>query len=284
MMENSFINRGYKDVIFKDIFSRREFLVQLVNALNNSNCTAPEDLEITTIESIIYVTMKNDISFLIGSEMNLFEQQSTYNPNMPLRGLMYFAQLYQEYLTKRDLELYGTTLTKIPTPNFIVFYNGTRDVPEQLKLKLSDSFLTPVKSGEFEWTATMLNINGDNNQQLKAKCPPLLEYSKFVDIINQERKNKSPVKPAVEKALNFAIKQNFLGGYFKQCKMEVMNMSLTEFDKEAYDKCMRNEGRAEAKIESAKNLLKMNLLTYEQISQATNLSVDVIKELASKLK
>ena len=118
-------NRQYQDRLFKAIFGREEhkdWLLSLYNALNGSSYTDPSAIEINTIEGIIYVTMKNDISFLIDSQINLYEQQSSYNPNMPLRGLMYFAELYQKHLTKQDRDLFTTALVKIPTPNFVVFY------------------------------------------------------------------------------------------------------------------------------------------------------------------
>ena len=100
-------NREYKDRLFKAIFGRdseqsKRWRLDLYNALNGTSYTNPDDLKLTTIENVIYITMKNDISFLIGSQMNLFEQQSSFNPNMPLRGLMYFAQLYQMYLSRQE--------------------------------------------------------------------------------------------------------------------------------------------------------------------------------------
>ena len=114
-------NREYKDRLFKFIFGRdtqesREWLLSLYNALNGTDYTDTSDLKFTTIENIIYVTMKNDVSFLIGDEINLYEQQSTFNPNLPLRGLMYFSQLYQMMLSEQGKDLFGHSLVKIPTP------------------------------------------------------------------------------------------------------------------------------------------------------------------------
>ncbi len=125
-------NREYKDRLFKAIFGRnteesKRWRLELYNALNGTSYTDPDALEVNTIENVIYITMRNDISFLLDSEMNLYEQQSTRNPNMPLRGLMYFAQLYQIYLTERDKSLLSSKLVKIPTPKFIVFYNGSEN-------------------------------------------------------------------------------------------------------------------------------------------------------------
>ena len=153
--------REYKDRLFKAIFGRnteesKRWRLDLYNALNNTAYTDPDALTLTTIENVIYITMKNDISFLIGSQMNLYEQQSSFNPNMPLRGLMYFAQLYQMYLSSRRENLLSSRIVTIPAPCFIVFYNGDKKLPDVSCQRLSDAF-EPAGSGEgFEWTAASL--------------------------------------------------------------------------------------------------------------------------------
>ena len=295
-------NRQYQDRLFKAIFGREEhkdWLLSLYNALNGSSYTDPSAIEINTIEGIIYVTMKNDISFLIDSQLNLYEQQSSYNPNMPLRGLMYFAELYQKHLTKQDRDLFTTALVKIPTPNFVVFYNGSRDMPDVTKLRLSEAFEIPAENGDFEWTATMLNINAGRNKTLLQKCKPLYYYSCYVDRVKTNVRSGMTKENAVSEAVNFAIQNDFLDGYFKIQKAEVLNMSLTEFDQEAYDRHRFNEGKeagiAEGKeigiaigiaegerktaLQNARNLLYMKLGSIEQIAQATQLSVDEVVHL-----
>lgn len=284
-------NREYKDRLFKAIFGRdseqsKRWRLDLYNALNGTNYTDPDALSLTTIENVIYITMKNDISFLIGSQMNLFEQQSSFNPNMPLRGLMYFAQLYQMYLSKQEKDLFGTTLVKIPTPSFIVFYNGNRKLPDVSYQKLSDAF-EPTESGEgFEWTAKVLNIGGEHNKELHKKCRALYDYTSYVNQVKKNLRKKQPVREAVEEALEYAIRENLLDGFFKNQKMEVLNMSLTEFDQEQYDRNRRREGIDEGvllgKLEAARNLLKMELLTHEQIAQAVKLSLEEIEKLAAE--
>ena len=158
-------NREYRDRLFKAIFGRdtdesREWRLSLYNALNGTNYKDASLLKLNTIENVIYITMKNDVSFLIDFEINLFEQQSSYNPNMPLRGLIYFSQLYQTYLAENDKSLLSTLPVKIPTPRFVVFYNGDREIDDTEELKLSDSFMNYSTDGKFEWTATVINIKG----------------------------------------------------------------------------------------------------------------------------
>ncbi|MCR5623011.1 MAG: hypothetical protein K6G18_14320 [Treponema sp.] len=286
---NSFMpNREYKDRLFKAVFGRdteqsKRWRLDLYNALNGTGYTDPDALSLTTIENVIYITMKNDISFLIGSQMNLYEQQSTYNPNMPLRGLMYFAQLYQMDLSAKGEDLLGSRQVKIPVPSFIVFYNGDRKLPDVSYQRLSDAF-EPARSAEgFEWTAKIINIGRNHNEALQKKCRALYDYCSYVNRVKQNLKLKMPARKAVEEALDYAIKENLLDGYFKNQKMEVLNMSLTEFDQEEYDRNRRRDayldGRDDAKMEDARNLLKMGLLTNEQISKAIGLSIEEIQAL-----
>ena len=99
-------NRAYKDRLFIKIFERREDLLSLYNAVNGSDYQNPDELEITTLDNAIYMRMKNDISFLIDGYMSLYEHQSTFNPNMPLRDCLYMLQLYQNYIDSRELDLF----------------------------------------------------------------------------------------------------------------------------------------------------------------------------------
>lgn len=291
-------NRLYKDRLFVTIYGKeteqsKKWRLDLYNALNDSHYTDPDAIELTTIDNIIYITMHNDVSFLIDNQMNLYEQQSTYNPNLPLRGMMYFAQLYQMYLSKRGIDLFRTSLIKIPTPKFIVFYIGDIECPDMVKLKLSDAFYqkgAEHEAGEFEWTATMLNINIGHNNELHKKCKSLYDYCKYVDTIKQNLKKMSR-QEAIENAVDEAIKQKLLGDFFKNQRMEIMNMSLTEFDQEEYDRNRREEGREQGKtegahekaVESARNLLSMNLGTPKQIAQANGLPLEEVLELQKEI-
>ena len=281
----------YKDRLFKAIFGKEEhkdWLLSLYNALNSSDYKNPDDLELTTIENIIYITMKNDLSFLIDSQMNLYEQQSTWNPNMPLRGLFYFAQLYQQHISKQKRDIYSSTLLKIPTPQFIVIYNGSRQTADVEKLKLSDAFEVPKNDGEFEWTATLVNINKGHNESLLAKCKPLNDYATYIERIKSNIKQGLNKKDAVDEAMEFAIKNNMLNGFFKNQKMEILNMSLTEFNQEEYDRNRYDEGKEagirEGKEERTKELIqkfiKNGNMTVEQIADIIKLPVEKVRQLA----
>ena len=291
-MKEKNYNKHYKDTLFRWIFGRldedsKRWRLELYNALNNSDYKNPDELEVTTIENVIYLTMKNDLSFLIDSKMTLYEQQSTYNPNMPLRGFLYFAQLYENWITEHKKDIYGHSLLKIPTPQYVVFYNGERSLDDITKFHLSDAFMIEDKSRDFEWTATFININEGHNDSLNKKCKPLYDYKRFVSRIKQNLKCEMEEDLAISEAIDFAIKEELLEGFFKLHKAEVEKMCLTEFDRELYEKNRKeesyNEGVLDTKIETTKNLLKMKLGTPEQIAQAEGLPIEKVMELAKEV-
>ena len=288
-------HREYRDRLFKAIFGRnteesKKWRLELYNALNGSNYTDPDALEVNTIENVIYLTMRNDVSFLVDSQMTLYEQQSTYNPNLPLRGLMYFSQLYQMHLSRLGKTLHRSTLVKIPNPKFVVFYNGEKETPDRLDLKLSDAFEIPDTSGNFEWTAELINISQNHNISLQKKCEPLYNYIQYVSRISENKKKGMSAVNAVDEAMDWAVHTNLLNGFFKVQKEEVLAMSLTEYDEEEVRRDFIEEGRemgiaegAQQKaIEAAENALKINL-SAEQASKITGLSLDKVNELQKEL-
>ena len=281
-------NREYRDRLFKAIFGRdneqsKKWRLELYNALNGTRYTDPDALEVNTIENVIYMTMKNDISFLVDSQMTLYEQQSTYNPNMPLRGFFYFSQLYQMHIAKNKLNTLGSKLIKVPEPRFVVFYNGARKKPDTFKLHLSDAFERRVvdkvsddaekfnagdkvnaTTADFEWTATVININPGRNSALQKNCKPLYDYVRYVGRINDNQKNGMPVKEAVDDAVNWAIAQDLLDGFFSINKAEVIAMCLTEFDVESAIKTWREDGYEDGYNEGKTDGVAEGMITGKQ--------------------
>ena len=131
------VNRKYKDRLFRFLFQDKKDLLELYNAVNGSSYSDPEELEIVTLEDVIFMKMKNDLSFMISDQLNLYEHQSTFSPNMPLRGLHYFARQYEGMAVRQKEELYSSTLLKLPTPEYIIFYNGKREQADCTTLYLS---------------------------------------------------------------------------------------------------------------------------------------------------
>ena len=266
------VNKEYKDRLFRFIFGaeeNREYLLSLCNAIADTNYTDVEDIKITTLNDVLYVKMKNDISFLLGSQMNLFEHQSSFNPNMPLRGLQYFAELYGAYIKENDIKIYTSALQQIPTPRYVVFYNGIGNQPDVVKLKLSDAFQIPDKTGEFEWTATMLNINYGHNKDLMDKCRSLKEYTEFVSNVRrytQEMNLKEAIDAAISKAENWQC----IGSFLSKCQSEVSAMLLTEFNQKSYAKGLV----VDAEIKMVKNLMDTMGLSLEKAMSALKIPED----------
>ena len=308
--------RTYRDSLFRTIFGGKDerskrWLLSLYNALTGKNHTNIEDLEITTIEDVIYVSMKNDLSFLLNSQMCLYEHQSTVNPNMPLRGFLYFAQLYQQHIDKHNKNLYGSVIVKIPSPQFIVFYNGDTEQADVVEYKLSDAFIEagevtnlteiPHRGGQnqsdckvaakFEWTATVININKNHNESLSKKCEPLYHYIEFVNQVKENLSKGMSRDDAVNEAVDFAIRGKFLEGFFKEKRMKILDDIYTEFDQESYDETLRNDGRIEGiqigarenAIANAKNFLQETDLMPEKIARCCSLPLEQVLALKEEL-
>ena len=246
MQESVSINRTYKDRLFKIIFEDKKELLSLYNALTGKNYQNPEELEINTIDDVIYMHLKNDMSFILDDWQNLFEQQSTFNPNQPLRGFFYFADLYKvKYFGKK---IYSTRLLKIPTPQYIVFYNGTTNMPDRKELRLSDAFQQPTEQPDIEVVAHMLNINYGHNKELMERCRKLKEYAQFIDIIRHYlRENKQwSNEQAISKAIDDCIQNNILRDILQKERLRVMASILSEFDEVGYKEMIRQEAYEDA--------------------------------------
>ena len=289
-MSNVQINRKSPDRLFRLRFGSeedKEDRLSLYNALNGTSYNNVGDITITTIEDAIYIKMKNDVSLLLDGNMPLWEQQSSLNPNMPVRGLMYFGNLYDSYIKVNELNIYGKKLQKIPTPQYIVFYNGEEDCRPVEKLKLSDAFINKSEGG-FEWTATVYNLNRGKNEELLKKCKPLSEYMELVNRIRDNRKKGMDVKEAVDAAVNSCIADGIMKAFLRKHKAEVLSVCITEFDEKVFVKGIREEGIEEGieigenktKKNTALSLLKRGKLTIEEIAEDTGLSVAEVEQLA----
>lgn len=235
--------------------------------------------------------MYNDVSFLVDSQMTLYEQQGSPNPNMPLRGLLYFAQLYQKHISLQNRKLISEQLVKIPNPNFIVFYNGKNERPEQYDLHLSDAFMVKDDSKRFEWTAHVININENYNLTLQKKCKPLYDYVRFIARINHNKDEKSlSMKDSVNEAVDWAIKENLLDGLIKTQKQELIEMLLTEYDEQECIKTWQedgfvkglSEGAHKKAVESAEAFLKEKI-SPETIAKCVKLPLEQVLELQKQI-
>ena len=252
---NKTVQRTYKDSLFLKIFRDKHSLLSLYNAIRGSNYTNPDDLVVNTLENVLYLGMKNDVSFVINNELHLFEAQSSWNPNMPLRGLFYFAELYKGYIAEHNLNIYSAKLLQLPTPNFIVFYNGTDFDGDTRTLKLSESFIQKDgKEACLECIATMLNINFGHNQKLMNACQSLYEYSYLIHQIRTGTTNGLSLPTAVDRAVEHCIQNNILKDFLHRHRAEVTNMILEEFDLNKYLKLEKAESYEEGREEGENRL------------------------------
>lgn len=254
------LNRKHKDTVFCMLFSDKKKLLSLYNALNGSNYTDPDELEITTIGEAVYIGhKKNDVSFLIDNYMNLYEAQSTRNPNMPLRGLEYFAQLYDGYIEQHGLNAYSEKMLELPTPRYVVLYNGMAYEPERSEYRLLDSFVHKQEEYCLECVATVLNINVGHNKELMEKCRILYEYAEFVAKMRKylevaRHHAGMNVTEAANMAIAECIREGILADFLSKHRGEVCRMILTVYDEERHyrseKKISYETGKLEGKAES----------------------------------
>lgn len=229
-------NRKYKDTVFRMLFSDRKNLLSLYNAVNGSSYEDPDALEIVTLENAVYMGMKNDLAFIVDTGLFLYEHQSTYNPNMPLRDLFYIAGEYQKLVDHRSL--YSSSIQKIPAPNFLVFYNGTEREEDSWVSYLSESYENLTGEPNLELKVLTLNINEGHNSQLLEQCQILREYAQYVAKV-REYAGTTDLDTAVEQAVNDCIQNGILAEFLRKNKSEVIAMSIFEYDKEEEERKLR---------------------------------------------
>ena len=245
-------NRKHKDRLFQKVFERKEDLLALYNAVNHTSYTNAEELEITTLDDVIYLSMKNDLSFIISATLNLYEHQSTFNANMPIRGLLYFARLYEAYIKKNKLDIYGHKMIDLPEPRYIVFYNGRSNQPDEKELKLSDAFHSDNPNPVLECRARMININLGHNQELMEGCKRLWDYSYFIAEVNQNLDKGYALETAIKKAMDECIEKGILLDILEKSRNEVFDMLLTEYDEKLHMKTLYEQGKEAGREEGLK--------------------------------
>ena len=234
-MNEAHVRRNYKDTMFRMLFKEKENLLSLYNAVNKTSYTNVEDLEITTLENAVYMNYKNDISFVFDFELMLYEHQSTVNPNMPLRNLIYVTKVLQNIT--RNETLYSTVLIRLPAPRFVVFYNGADPQPGRQVLRLSDAFEKRMEKPELELTVSVYNINPGYNAELMEACRLLKEYAQYVEQVRKFAK-KAFFPEAVEQAVDYCIRNGILADFLSKNRAEAIAVSIFEYDEEKH---LKNE-------------------------------------------
>jgi len=293
------VKRNHKDTLFRMIFSTRENLLSLYNAVNHSHYTDASELEIVTLKNAVYMNMKNDQAFLLDMQLNLYEHQSTWNPNMPLRFLMYVAKEYQ--MLVRNQTLYASALVKVPTPHFVVFYNGETEQEAETILRLSHSFQQKTDKPELELMVRVLNINLDKKQEVLEACQLLKEYMLLVNKIRRYTDEYKDINQAVKQAVTECIEENILADFLRKNRAEAIEMCIFEYDDKREKELIRKAeyaegmkegeriGREAGKKEEAERIFNIYQLfranyTENQIKEKLGMNVEEVRKILERFK
>ncbi len=294
-------NKEYKDTLFKLIFgneNHKEFTLALYNALNGTNYSNVDDIQINTLENVVYIKMKNDVSFILGSTMCLYEQQSTYNPNMAYRMLEYTVALFQNLVTSKGYNKYSSRQFKLPAPNYVVFYNGNKNIPDVSAQRLSDMYEENSDTPQLDLKVKVYNINENRNNILKNDCKPLYEYMWVVDHIKQYTSrfgySEEMIGEAVTKVINEMPDSFSIKSLLVKEKKEVISMLFEEFNEELYRQAAMDDAKASFNDGFKKGSDRELLLTIERmvkaklsldtIAIATGLTTEEIEKIISTIK
>jgi hypothetical protein len=285
-------NREYKDSVFSFLFGDPEILRELYGALEGIRLDPDVSIRINTLSDVIFPEQLNDLSFVVDNKLVvLIEHQSTINPNMALRLLIYIGRIYEKLIDRR--KLYSSQPLTVPLPEFIVLYNGTAPYPDQQTLSLSDLFdkalhLTgTAMPPALELKVKVYNINKGHNKAIVEKCKELEGYSIFIAKVREFKAGTGDNERAMKMGIQYCIENNILKKFLEEHASEVMNMLLTEWNTIEYGEVQRAEGREEGREEGmekgreeiARNALSKGL-PLEIIHDITGLDIEAIRHIA----
>jgi hypothetical protein len=284
-------NTKFKDSVFSSLFSKPELLRELYSALKGIDL--PPDLPVTinTLQDAVFKGRINDISFEIGDKLVvLIEHQSTINPNMALRLLIYIVRVYEKITEDRNI--YASKLIRLPRPEFFVLYNGISPYPDETILKLSDAFESTASMGlpdkeanNLELMVKVLNINQGRNGEIAQKCKTLSGYSIFVGKVQEYERENMCREEAIKRAVKYCLEHDILKEFFFFFITEVMNMLITEWNWDDALAVRFEEGLEEGMEKSREDIARNALikgLPLDVIHDITGLDIETIKSLEKK--
>ena len=264
-------NREHKDSLFVDLFYQDETakknLLSLYNALHDTNYEDETIIRKVKIDDVLYKNFKNDISCEVNGQVLVFgEHMSTINRNMPLRCLMYVGRAYEQLVDSKAR--YRTTLVKIPTPEFYVFYNGEKEQPLERVLSLSDAFMNPAGENSVELKVKVININSDKAHGILDKCGILREYSQFISTVRKYSEEES----AIKKAIKECIEKGILADYLKRKGSEVENMLIAEYSYEEDMQVKQEEARQEGIWQGRREGITLSADIFQMVKKNPDLT------------
>ena len=304
----------YRDRLFCFIFGSEEhkdWTLSLYNAVSGTSYTDPNLIRITTLTQVLYMGMQDDVALLIMDELDLYEHQSSFNPNMPLRLMQYTSNIYETLVTLQKKNKYGSKLIPLPVPKLVTFYNGQTDKPEVMMLRLSDAFPAEKRDeSDIQVQVRMININPGYNQAMVNRCKPLEEYTWTVAEIRRNRESME-IEMAIDKALDEMPDDFMIRPFLQANRVGVKKMLLTEYNEtetmalfreegleeglekglekgreEGLEKGLekgREEGREETLLENIRNLMRKLKLTAMQAMDILEIPQEEQQKLAKQL-
>lgn len=277
------MSKKYKDGLFRDYFSDKNRLLELCNALLQTDGKNPDEINVNTLNGVFFGKVKNDLSCVYKNNfMVIIEHQSTPNENMPLRMLFYVSELLKQYIEPFREKIYQLKQIELPTPKIYVFYNGREKDLEQRQMKLSTAFKN--YSG-LELIVDFYNLNEGNNEDFLKQTKSLKNYCIFVNRVEKNLREGMILEKAINESINYCINADIMAEYLKTRRKEVVSMLGFEYDEEAAMRVQREEGiaigEAKKQAEIVKNLLTTNL-SLEEIARVVGWNEEKILEFAGK--
>ena len=271
------VTSKFKDNVFCMLYRDKKNLLELYNALNNSAYTNVDDLQVTTLNGGSYMKYKNDASFLLCMSLYMFEQQSSKNPNMPLRFLHYVSDVFRELFS--NSMLHRRSMIKIPVPHFVTFYNGLEKwVEDEDEIRLSDMYEISADNPELELKVRVININEDVH--ILNKCKTLRDYMTFVNKVRFKMGVEGDdVRIAVTEAIDECIDEDILVDFFEQHREEVVEVSIYDYDEEEVRRVLAEEYAQEYAQKVAKEVSEKAFAEGEQSGEQLKIVNQVIKKV-----
>lgn len=272
-------NREYKDSMFRMLFNDEDKLRCLYNDLKGTDFGEDTPVVIRTLEDVVFIDIKDDIAFTIGDKfVVLIEEQSTLCENMPVRMLSYAGRLYEKIYDRKTF--YKRKRMTLPVPEFFVLYNGTEDAPEEIEMRLSDSFVSEIPENSAELVVKMYNIKYNKGAELLKRNRELYEYSLFTAYVEQYIGDGFEPKAAVELAVRRCMDEGVLYDFLKVHGSEVNGMLFDYITREEFWE-IRMEERAEELAEEKVKAREAEIIAHAEEKVAA-IVAEKVKALAEE--
>ena len=278
--------RQYKDNVFCLLYRDKNNLLDLYNGLNDTNYTNVDDLTVTTLKGGVYMKYKNDASFVFGQDLYMFEQQSSRNPNMPLRFLHYLSDVYRQMYTNSDL--HRSTLLKIPVPHFVTFYNGKQPLETESILRLSDMYEKKIDCPELELMVRVININTGaiiNQKLLDTEKNDIINGTNQSDDFDKSNKNINAGNTINSRTYSseFLSKCETLKDYMTfvnkvRVKTDVEKIDIRTAVTEAVDECIAENVLSEFFRNHREEVITVSIYEYDEEGH-----LEIVKEEGRQL-